>query len=112
MMSHFPEHVATQSAPAVRPQDALPVVDWQAFRTADYACCCSAKPAVIVVIPPAPGRDHATELLLCGHHYRVSSKALAAAGAVVLDGGGMHGEAVPRETKYGDHPAGQARRPH
>jgi hypothetical protein len=101
MMTHFPEHVS---------QDARPVVDWQTFRMADHACCCSARPAVIAVMPPAAGRDHATELLLCGHHYRVSNKALAAAGAVVLDGGAMPEEAIPHETNYGDHPAGQARR--
>jgi hypothetical protein len=103
MMPHFPQHVS---------QDAGPVVDWLAFRMADHACCCSAKPAVIVVMPPAPGRDHGTELLLCGHHYRVSSKALAVAGAAVLDGEAVHEEAIPHETDYGDHPAGQARRRH
>ena len=112
MMPYFSEHVTTQSAPVVRHQDALPVADWQAFLAADHACCCSAKPAVVVIMPPSPGRDHATELLLCGHHYRVSSKALAAAGAVVLDGGAMREEATPHETDYGDHPAGQARRRH
>jgi hypothetical protein len=31
---------------------------------------------------------------MCGHHYRVSSKALEAAGAVVLDGGAMREEAI------------------
>ena len=31
---------------------------------------------------------------MCGHHYRVSSKALAAAGALVLDGGAMREEAI------------------
>jgi hypothetical protein len=31
------------------------------------------------------GRPHATELLLCGHHYHRSRRALAAAGATVLD---------------------------
>jgi hypothetical protein len=36
-------------------------------------------------MPPSPGRPHQTELLLCGHHYRVSRQALAAAGATVVD---------------------------
>jgi hypothetical protein len=36
-----------------------------------------------VVLPPAPGRPHETELLLCGHHYRVSRQALSVAGARV-----------------------------
>jgi len=36
-------------------------------------------------MPLAPGRDHADDLLLCGHHYRASREALAAAGAAVFD---------------------------
>jgi hypothetical protein len=36
-------------------------------------------------MPPARGRPHPTDLLLCGHHYRVSRKNLAAAGATVVD---------------------------
>ncbi len=50
---------------------------------AEQACCCVAKAMVRVVIPPAPSRAHETELLLCGHHYRVSRQALAAAHAHV-----------------------------
>ena len=45
----------------------------------DQACCCVARAVVRVVMPPAPGRPRETELLLCGHHYRVSRAALAAA---------------------------------
>jgi hypothetical protein len=51
----------------------------------DQACCCVARAVVRVVMPPAPGRPHETELLLCGHHYRVSREALAAAHARVED---------------------------
>jgi hypothetical protein len=47
------------------------------------ACCCVAWAVVRVVIPPAAARPHETELLLCGHHYRVSRAALAAAHAAV-----------------------------
>jgi hypothetical protein len=36
---------------------------------------------VRVIMPPAPGRPGETDLLLCGHHYLVSRRALAAAGA-------------------------------
>jgi hypothetical protein len=36
-------------------------------------------------MPPAPGREHATDLLLCDHHYRASLPALAAARTVVFD---------------------------
>lgn len=42
-----------------------------------------AKAVVRVVMPPSIGRPHETELLLCGHHYRVSRQALAAAHARV-----------------------------
>ena len=49
----------------------------------DWACCCVARAMVRVVMPPAEGRPHETELLLCGHHYRVSRAALAAAHARV-----------------------------
>jgi len=43
--------------------------------------------------PPANGRQHRVELLLCGHHYRVSDQALATAGATVQDFPGRAGAA-------------------
>jgi hypothetical protein len=49
------------------------------------ACCCVAWAVVRVVIPPTAARPHETELLLCGHHYRVSRAALAAAHANVSE---------------------------
>src|SRR6266568_9550298 len=49
------------------------------------ACCCVAWAVVRVVIPPTAARPHETELLLCGHHYRVSRAALAAAHATVSE---------------------------
>jgi hypothetical protein len=49
------------------------------------ACCCPASPAVRVIMPPSPSRPHATELLLCGHHYLVSKAALTTARAVVYE---------------------------
>ena len=67
----------------------------------DRACCCPAKAVVQVVIPPTPTRPHPTDLLLCGHHYRVSRRALAAGRAVVHELPGM-----PRDTAawiYHDH---------
>ena len=42
-----------------------------------------ARAVVRVVMPSTLGRPHETELLLCGHHYRVSRAALAAAHAPV-----------------------------
>jgi hypothetical protein len=53
--------------------------------SADRACCCSARAMVQVVMPPTPARPHRTELLLCGHHYRTSCQALAAAAAAVRE---------------------------
>ena len=55
----------------------------RAPNSADQACCCVAGAVVGVVLPSASGRPHETELLLCGHHYRVSRQALAAAHARV-----------------------------
>lgn len=49
------------------------------------ACCCPANPVVRAVMPATGARPHETELLLCGHHYRVSRQALAAAGATVTE---------------------------
>ena len=52
-------------------------------------------------MPPTPARLHETELLLCGHHYRVSRQALAAAHAIVAELPG-----VPADTTAwigGDH---------
>jgi len=60
-------------------------IDWRAVQRADHACCCPARPVVIAIMPPGPGRPQQTELLLCGHHHRVSQQALRAAGAMVLD---------------------------
>jgi hypothetical protein len=51
--------------------------------TAGRAGCCPARPVVRVIMPPTPARPHETDLLLCGHHYRVSRTALARAHASV-----------------------------
>ena len=61
------------------------LVNWRAVRKAGRACCCTARPMVVALMPPVPGRPHRTELLLCGHHYRASRRALTAANAVVVD---------------------------
>jgi len=50
---------------------------------ADRSCCCPARPVVRVIMPPTPARPWKTDLLLCGHHYRVSRGSLAAAHAAV-----------------------------
>ena len=50
----------------------------------DRACCCPARPVVRAVMPPTAERRHSVDLLLCGHHYRVSRPALDAAGASIF----------------------------
>jgi hypothetical protein len=78
MKARFPLTGADKSAPGfggVPRDDILPA----GFE--DHACCCPAYPVVRVVMPPTPERRHSVDLLLCGHHYRVSRQALAAAQA-------------------------------
>jgi len=70
---------------AALPTPAVPAEACYAMWTAERACCCPARPAVIALLPPGPGRDHSTDLLLCGHHYRRARHALDAAGAAILD---------------------------
>jgi len=53
------------------------------------ACCCPARPVVTVVMPPIASRAHPVDLLLCGHHFRVSQASLQAAGATVYDRSGV-----------------------
>ena len=52
---------------------------------AGRACCCAARAAVQVTMPPTAARPHESDLLLCGHHYRVSRPALEAARAAVRE---------------------------
>ena len=67
-----------------------------AARRADRACCCTAKPVIVALMPATPARPHVTDLLLCGHHYRISRRALALAGAVVAE----IGEPEPDDRAY------------
>jgi hypothetical protein len=39
----------------------------------------------MAVMPPTAQRPQPTDLLLCGHHHRVSREALETAGAVIYD---------------------------
>ncbi len=54
----------------------------------ERSCCCPSRPAVRVILPSTSQRNHCVDLLLCAHHYRRSSTALADAGAQVFDGSG------------------------
>ena len=69
----------------------------------DRACCCPARPVVRVLIPPTPARPHSVDFLLCGHHFRTSVAALAAAGAVIINDRRSGGTSVS-ELETG-HPA-------
>ena len=91
MKPRFPHISADTDAPEFdRPLDeSLPT---SSFRP-DRACCCPARPVVRVIMPPTAERRHSVDLLLCGHHYRVSRRALAAAGARVEDLPGKVGAA-------------------
>lgn len=57
------------------------------------ACCCPARPVVRVVMPPSATRPHDTDLLLCGHHVRVSRAALRRAHATIRVLDGLSGDA-------------------
>jgi hypothetical protein len=46
------------------------------------ACCCPSRPMVRVLMPATQSRSYWVDLLLCGHHFRLSQWTLAAAGAV------------------------------
>ena len=52
---------------------------------ASRACCCPARPVVRVIMPPTATRRHPVDLLLCGHHCRVSCQALAEPHATVTE---------------------------
>ncbi len=55
-------------------------------------------------MPATRGRPHPTELLLCGHHYRASRQALAAADADIfsLDGARLSAGAWPEDAAAED----------
>jgi len=66
----------------------------------DQACCCVARAVVRIIMPPTASRPHETELLLCGHHYRASRAALAAAGASMHELAGSFAD--PSDWFHGD----------
>jgi 5-methylcytosine-specific restriction endonuclease McrA len=49
----------------------------------DHADCCLARPTVRVTMPPTQARPRPADLMLCGHHFRVSRAALAVVHAEV-----------------------------
>jgi len=104
MKQRFPLTGAGQSAPGFgAPQDEI--LSSSPGGREDRACCCPAQPVVRVVMPPTLRRRHSVDLLLCGHHYRVSRPALAAAQARIetLPGRAGAAEAALLETVRRDH---------
>jgi hypothetical protein len=80
---HMKSWFTKRNTPAPGPtDDELP---GRAIPVASRACCCPAAPTVTAVMPPTDARRHPVDLLLCGHHYRVSEAALRAAGATAHD---------------------------
>jgi hypothetical protein len=82
MNARFKHPSAKSYGAAVSP---APGVTAGSAMLARRACCCTGRAAVQVTMPPAPARPHETDLLLCGHHYRVSRCALEAARAAVRE---------------------------
>ncbi len=48
-----------------------------------HACCCPGRPVVRVIMPASATRPSPVDLLLCGHHYRVSQQTITAAHGTV-----------------------------
>lgn len=67
---------------------------WTPVAGTDVACCCPAAPMVQLVLARPDGRPP-VELLLCGHHYRISADALTTGGATAYDVDGMPLQAAP-----------------
>ena len=90
MPSQFshPSYIGWLEVSLAQPADVpLPAADieWHSIRAANRACCCAGRPAVVVIVPPSQARDHATELLLCVHHFSATADTLDAAGYEVYD---------------------------
>jgi hypothetical protein len=81
-MSARSSHPAAGGARTLRPLHD-DTIEPSSQAAAGPACCCPAWPLIQVTMPPSATRPHSTDLLLCGHHYRISRQALAAAGATV-----------------------------
>ena len=105
MKPRFPHTGADSGAPesGAPPQD--DILPDSSVWLEDRACCCPGQPVVRAVMPPARGRRHSVDLLLCGHHYRVSRPALVAARARIenLPGKADAAAAALLETVQRDH---------
>jgi hypothetical protein len=77
MKPRLPTTGTDTSAPGFGSPPRDDVLPGSPARREDRACCWPAQPVVRVIMPPAPKRPQSVDLLLCGHHYRVSDQALA-----------------------------------
>lgn len=92
MSSRFvPQRIGrrTRNPAPSRELDAYAEARRTALARADRSCCCPAKPVVMTIMPMTTALGEPIELFLCGHHYRVSRRALAEIGAIVFDGDGL-----------------------
>jgi hypothetical protein len=85
MKPRFPHRGAGASAPETGSRPPDPHQLTVRAHQEDRACCCPAQPVVRAIMPPTPQRAYPVDLLLCGHHYRVSRQALIGAGASIYD---------------------------
>jgi hypothetical protein len=104
MKPRFPLTGADKSAPGFGKPPWDDMLPGSPAEYEDRACCCPAFPVVRVIMPAAE-RRHSVDLLLCGHHYRVSRQALAAAGARIenLPGKADAAAAALLEAVHRDH---------
>ena len=100
MFPHMGAAAGARDASCLPLDESLP----SSARPDDRACCCPAQP-VVRAIMPATAQRGSVDLLLCGHHYRVSRQALAAAGARIEEMPGKAGaaEAALLENVHRDH---------
>jgi hypothetical protein len=77
----------------------------------DRSCCCPARPVVRVIMPPTQTRPWKTDLLLCGHHYRVSRGSLAPATPLCARSPGRRARPRPGSNSAGTTHSSRPRRP-
>jgi hypothetical protein len=70
-------------------RDAGSASAWPLLRPAvlpsQLACCCPAQPLDQVIFPTTTSHDQPVEVLLCGHHYRLSRATLLRVGSPIYD---------------------------
>lgn len=75
---------ATDASEFQYPWDEL-LLDTRAGIDTQQADCCVARARFRIVLPARESRSRPAELLLCGHHFRVSRDGLRRASAAAFD---------------------------